>query len=338
MSVECIHSKNWQETIFECKRNFYYENGELMPETFKLLTGEANCYQYNWTASYSFDFESRGNRTFRRKKFRLHPSYSDDEDTGDNNISKIEINMEEKPSNGDSAVLKVFIDEKFLWKVKFDSESILKLETKISPTQCINTSSQMKIKIKICRQEVKEKVEDVAIENYNKLLESKILCDVTFVFADQSRIPAHSQILSLRSPVFASMFETDMLEKKNGKVEIIDIESNIFKLLLDFIYHGKVDSYDFDARLKLIVAADKYAVASLVGICEDYLFKNVNVTNVIDVLVTADLINAKDLKEKCIKFTYSKKREVFKTDAYKNLVGSRKNLALDMLNYIFEKM
>lgn len=51
------------------------------------------------------------------------------------------------------------------------------------------------------------------IEDYTKFLENKELCDVTFVIGDEE-ILAHKQIISARSDVFASMFTSDMLEKK----------------------------------------------------------------------------------------------------------------------------
>lgn len=59
-----------------------------------------------------------------------------------------------------------------------------------------------------------------------------------------------------RSAVFSAMFESQMLEGLSNKVQIEDIDPDVMKEVLRFIYTGKSNSIDKMADL-LLAAADK---------------------------------------------------------------------------------
>ena len=72
------------------------------------------------------------------------------------------------------------------------------------------------------------------------------------------QIGGHVNALSIRSPVFAAMFENDMKESKTGRVIIQDICPKVFKQLLQFIYSGLVyEPLTENTAQSLYVAADK---------------------------------------------------------------------------------
>ena len=52
------------------------------------------------------------------------------------------------------------------------------------------------------------------------------------------------------------MFEHEMEERKQGRVEITDVESEVLKEMLRFIYTGKANGLDKMAD-DLLAAADK---------------------------------------------------------------------------------
>ena len=58
------------------------------------------------------------------------------------------------------------------------------------------------------------------------------------------------------------MFDHDMEEKKNSRVEVKDVEPEVMAELLRFIYTGKVTTIDSMAA-ELLAAADKYALERL---------------------------------------------------------------------------
>ncbi|XP_064439334.1 speckle-type POZ protein isoform X2 [Mirounga angustirostris] len=67
---------------------------------------------------------------------------------------------------------------------------------------------------------------------------------------------AHKAILAARSPVFSAMFEHEMEESKKNRVEINDVEPEVFKEMMCFIYTGKAPNLDKMAD-DLLAAADK---------------------------------------------------------------------------------
>lgn len=73
---------------------------------------------------------------------------------------------------------------------------------------------------------------------------------------------AHKAILAARSPVFAAMFEHEMEEKKQNRVEITDMDPEVLKEMLKFIYTGKAPTIEkLDADL--LAAADKVSFSPL---------------------------------------------------------------------------
>uniref|UniRef100_A0A8C9N686 Speckle type BTB/POZ protein n=1 Tax=Serinus canaria TaxID=9135 RepID=A0A8C9N686_SERCA len=105
----------------------------------------------------------------------------------------------------------------------------------------------------------------------------------------------HKAILAARSPVFSAMFEHEMEESKKNRVEINDVEPEVFKEMMCFIYTGKAPNLDKMAD-DLLAAADKYALERLKVMCEDALCSNLSVENAAEILILADLHSADQLK------------------------------------------
>lgn len=172
------------------------------------------------------------------------------------------------------------------------------------------------------------------IEDYDKFLKNQEFCDIIFV-VENEEIPAHKQILIARNEVFAKMFTSKMLEKETSRVEIIDIESKIFKLLLRFIYCGKIGSIEANELQKLILAADKYSVENLVNICGNRLFSKLSIENAVHTLMIADLVRINYLKKNCIDLILKYKDKVIETEGYKEMVKSGR---IELLSELFQKI
>ncbi|KAL4608997.1 speckle-type POZ protein-like A [Arapaima gigas] len=118
---------------------------------------------------------------------------------------------------------------------------------------------------------------------------------------------AHKSILAARSPVFNAMFEHEMEESKNNRVDITDVEPEVFKEMMGFIYTGKAPNLDKMADSLLAVADKasfrcKYALERLKVMCEEALCSSLSVENVADLLILADLHCAEQLKAQAIDF------------------------------------
>ena len=95
------------------------------------------------------------------------------------------------------------------------------------------------------------------------LIDTGLLSDVSLTLADKTDFKAHKAILAARSPVFRAMFEHEMEERKNGRVQISDVESDVFKEMLQFVYTGKTSKLE-EMAPELLAAADKVSTLKIV--------------------------------------------------------------------------
>ncbi|KAJ8683984.1 hypothetical protein QAD02_019776 [Eretmocerus hayati] len=133
------------------------------------------------------------------------------------------------------------------------------------------------------------------------LLEDQTSCDVTLISAGGDHLRAHKLVLCTRSPVFAAMFEHDMQERKLNEVSMPDVELDVLRQLLLFIYTGKCDDLE-NVATRLLAAADKYALDDLKLLCERQIRKNLSLNSAIDTLVIADRHNSHELKQHTMEF------------------------------------
>ena len=94
-------------------------------------------------------------------------------------------------------------------------------------------------------------------------------------------IMGHSQVLCARSKVFAKTLQTDMKERREGRIHIERASMVDVKQLVDYTYSGKLDtSY---VRLKeLLVLADRFEVLQLVQLCSSKLSESLNKNNALE--------------------------------------------------------
>ncbi|CAN1171075.1 BTB/POZ and MATH domain-containing protein 4 [Linum perenne] len=141
--------------------------------------------------------------------------------------------------------------------------------------------------------------------NFGMLLETMEGSDVTFNVAGE-KFEAHKLILAARSPLFQSKFYDNGEDEK--EIVITDLEPNVFKALLHFIYHDRLikdvdDSASNSARVssisdsltaKLLAAADRYGLDRLRLMCESHLCKDISVDSVATILALADTVMRSD--------------------------------------------
>ncbi|XP_060797722.1 speckle-type POZ protein-like B [Neoarius graeffei] len=121
------------------------------------------------------------------------------------------------------------------------------------------------------------------------------------LFVGGQEFKAHKSILAARSPVFNAMFEHKMEESKKNRVDISDVEPDVFREMMVFVYTDKAPNLEKMAD-HLLAAADKYALERLKVMCEEALCNSLSVENVADILILADLHSAEQLKAQAIDF------------------------------------
>ena len=162
------------------------------------------------------------------------------------------------------------------------------------------------------------------VDELGKLWENSRFTDCCLVVAGQE-FQAHKAILAARSPVFRAMFKDDTEENKKNRIEIHDLEPQVFKMMMDFIYTGKAPHLHSKADA-VLAAADKYGLAHLKVICERILCRDLSVENAAHTLIVADRHSAVHLKTQALDFITAHASQVSETSSWKTVVDSSPHL------------
>lgn len=126
------------------------------------------------------------------------------------------------------------------------------------------------------------------------------LSDVT-VTVGKKKFEVHKAILSNKSRVFSAMFNHDVQESNKTIIEIKDVQYDVMKEVIRFIYCDKVENLQKFPNL-LLEAADKFDLKELKAVCERFLQKNVSIPDCCEMLQIAHSYNCENLKNTCIDF------------------------------------
>jgi speckle-type POZ protein len=186
-----------------------------------------------------------------------------------------------------------------------------KLEIKAKESEIRNLKAELKAKEKDC---------DNFPSMAEKLYYDKEFADVKIVCVNKT-FDCHKAVLSCQSEVFKTMIKNKALTEKQEEVMKIhenDINSDSMEHLLFYVYHGKVRDTQM-INTDLLRAADKYNVIGLFDMCVKYLESNLSLENALDVLVSAELINQKNLFDSASRFVRQNPGRLNKTGAYKEM-------------------
>ncbi|XP_046982639.1 protein roadkill [Schistocerca americana] len=162
-------------------------------------------------------------------------------------------------------------------------------------------------------------------EDLGSLFDNQRFSDVTLSVSGRE-FQAHKAILAGNAePVFAAMFEHEMEERKYNRVDITDVDHEVLREMLRFIYTGRATSLEKMAD-DLLAAADKYALERLKVMCEEALCTNLSIENAADILILADLHSADQLKAQAIDFINTHATDVMDTQGWKQMILSHPHL------------
>jgi hypothetical protein len=135
--------------------------------------------------------------------------------------------------------------------------------------------------------------------------------------------PAHRCIVENCSSIFADLESHD--DSTTPIIQINDVTPDIFRLLLSYIYGGKVseDNMVLHAR-GVIDAADKYGVVNLKLEAEANLVEGTTFTiaNMMELLLYADSKNLALLKEAALDYMMENRDEVLEKLSFNNVPGT----------------
>nr|GMC72350.1 BTB/POZ domain-containing protein At1g55760 [Ipomoea batatas] len=140
-----------------------------------------------------------------------------------------------------------------------------------------------------------------SLSSLSTMFSKTILTDIVINASDGS-IEAHRAVLAARSPVFHTMFSSDLKEKEVSTVDISDMSVESCRILVSYMY-GSIKNDDFVAhRLELLRAADKYDVGDLKEACSQSLLEDIDCKNVLERLQAAVLYELPELKLSCMQY------------------------------------
>ncbi|TVT99190.1 hypothetical protein EJB05_55459, partial [Eragrostis curvula] len=165
--------------------------------------------------------------------------------------------------------------------------------------------------------------------HFGELLQTEKGADVVFEVGGE-KVAAHRCVLAARSAVFSAELFGTMKESDitgAGVIRIDDMEAQVFKTLLYFVYTDSLPKINKDDRQAdamfqhLLVAADRYNVERLKFICQENLCRYINVGTVATILTLAEQHNCHGLKNACFSFLSSPAnlREVMASDGFDHM-------------------
>ncbi|KAL6874012.1 hypothetical protein ACP4OV_014094 [Aristida adscensionis] len=146
-------------------------------------------------------------------------------------------------------------------------------------------------------------------KHLGELLRSQRASDVTFLVSGE-RVAAHRCVLAARSPVFMAELCGGMREKASPCVEVEDMEAEVSRAMLHFIYTDTLPpelEHDGDhaaatAAQHLLEAADRYGLERLKGLCAEVVCAGVTVETAAATLALAEQHGCAELKARCMEF------------------------------------
>jgi len=156
-------------------------------------------------------------------------------------------------------------------------------------------------------------------DDMSRLFDKQTFSDCVLA-SGECEFKVHKAILATRSPVFGAMFEhKSMSEARSDRVQIDDIEPEVLREMLRFMYTGTAPNLE---RLsdELLSAADKYQLERLKVMCEQSLCSSLTSENACDTLILADLHSAEHLKTHSVEYINLHASEVMETPGWKLLV------------------
>ncbi|GBM89277.1 TD and POZ domain-containing protein 3 [Araneus ventricosus] len=173
-------------------------------------------------------------------------------------------------------------------------------------------------------------------DDWLALYNEGILSDAKLKTATET-FPVHKLVLSARSPVFKSMFTTDMREKTHNCVDIDDLDADTVRRMLKFMYSDTLDNLEYENAKRLYFAADKYNIVSLRLRCSNFLKQNLLQSNCSDVLLLAKKHQDKDLVNAVEDYIAKNDESVLFSDEWKDLEENHPRLTTEVFRFIYMK-
>eukprot|EP01083_Nonionella_stella_P211477 764605_1 len=156
-----------------------------------------------------------------------------------------------------------------------------------------------------------EKKDDDPEHLFSGLLNNEKFSDAKFIVGEEEKeFIAHRCVLAHRSPVFQTMFLSNMREAYSpDDIRVEDITVDAFDFILRYMYTGQGSELQVSRVPGILYAARKYELKGAETVCIEYLSKNLAIENVLEAF--AGLYGTFDeAAEKCLEFVLANIRKI----------------------------
>lgn len=165
------------------------------------------------------------------------------------------------------------------------------------------------------------------IFNSDRHADFKIICRND---KEVKEIKVHKIILSARSPVFSAMLEEHTEEAQNNQVTYDDIDYDVMREMLFFMYSGHCPMLS-QMALDLLAVADRFQLNGLKEMADQVLRSGLTTESVCRNLVLADLHNAHDLKSDAIRFIAQYSNSIIDTEGWLTMIKEHPRLVTEIV-------
>ncbi|KPM10475.1 Kelch-like protein 4 [Sarcoptes scabiei] len=163
------------------------------------------------------------------------------------------------------------------------------------------------------------------------------LCDITLEVSGL-KIQAHKIVLAANSSYFNAMFNNEMLEKNLPSITMSEIDFNALKLLIDYIYTGRLTITESNV-LNLLPASSLLQLIVVREVCCQFLQNQLHPSNCLGIQKFADAHCCHELQDFSLKYALQNFYEVSLTEEFHSLSyeGLTRLISDDHLNVIDEE-
>ncbi|KAL9916228.1 kelch-like protein 2 isoform 1-T4 [Glossina fuscipes fuscipes] len=133
------------------------------------------------------------------------------------------------------------------------------------------------------------------LDSLNKMRINRENCDFALEVEGET-IYAHRLALAIASPYFAAMFQNDTKEKATGLVKFEDNDVTAVKTIVEYIYSGELLLTEENVQ-SICTTSDYLQIEWVKSECVEFLKRNLNATNCLQLRTIADKPPFKELYE-----------------------------------------
>ncbi|XVF11631.1 hypothetical protein REPUB_Repub08aG0043800 [Reevesia pubescens] len=162
--------------------------------------------------------------------------------------------------------------------------------------------------------------------------------DIQILTSGGLRIPAHSSILAMVSPVLENIIERPLKHRSSERViPILGVPCDAVSAFVGYLYSSRYTEEQMEKYgIHLLALSHVYLVPQLKQMCTKGMSQRLTIENVVDMLQLARLCDAPDLNLKCMKQIASHFKAVEQTEGWKFMQNHDPWLELEILQFIDE--